>query len=229
MYTIHRLIPNGYATVREYAGHFEVHVTTSAGDPAAADGFAVWCGGRGLKCVRIVLARGTTADQPMATWRRAATTLSAVRAEAETVAADAVAAGFAVARVKIEADPHNAEVPIADADAADHDPGNYFEHHVKLRRERVEPARPPDALLSVCDRHAAHLSRNAFRDGGTFEERFVTLRGYGIGRATAAARFARLVADLRAVGETVAESESEYCVFDTNLRLDAGWLPGDAA
>ena len=211
--------------MRDYRGHFEVHLTARADDPTAADRFAAWCHDRGLKCVRIVLARGTTADQPMATWRRPTTTLSAVLAEADRLAGDAARAGLTVTRTKVEIDPFGPDVPAADADAADHDPANYFEHHVKLRRS---PAAPNDNLLAVCERHAAHLSRNAFRDDGDWQERFVTQRAYRVGRATAAAQLDLLLAELRGLGETVVEHESEYCVYDTNLRLDAGWLPGEA-
>jgi hypothetical protein len=207
--------------VCEYRGHFEVHLTVQDDDR-----FTAWCRDRSLKCVRIVLAQGRTTNQPMGTWRRSATSLSAVVAEAGRLVADAAGAGFIVTRVKVEADPHNADVPASDADAAGHDPTNYFEHHVKLRRD---PAAPRDALLAVCERHAAHLSRNAFRDGGDVEERFVTQRAYGVGRSTSAERLGRLLADLRDLGEIVTESESEYCVYDTNLQLDAGWLPGDPA
>lgn len=210
--------------MREYRGHFEVHLTAQTNTPAVTDRFAGWCRDRGLKCVRIVLDRGATADQPMATWRRSSAVLSAVVEEANRLAADATTDGFAVVRVKVEADPHTADVPLADADAVAHHPKNYFEHHVKLRRA---PDAPRDALLTVCDRHAAHLSRNAFRDGGDGEERFVTQRAYGVGRDTAAARLGRLIDDLRGLGEEVVEHEFEYCVYDSNLQLDAGWLPGD--
>jgi hypothetical protein len=162
----------------------------------------------------------------MATWRRKSTTLSAVLEEARRLADDAAGAGLMVVRSKVEADPRNAGVPEDDADAPGHGPANYFEFHVKLRRGRFAPC---DALLAVCERHAAHLSRNAFRDGGVFEERFVTQRAYGVGRATASARLGLLLADLRALGEEVVETESEYCVYDSNLGLDAGWLPGGPA
>jgi uncharacterized protein (TIGR02996 family) len=205
--------------MRDFAGHFEVHVTARPDGPAGADRFAEWCRARGLKCVRIVLDRGSTTDQPMATWRRANTTLPAVLAEANQHASDAVRDGFAVVRVKIETDPANADVPATDADAI---PELYFEHHVKLRR-------PPHAtragLLAVCERHAAHLSRNAFREVGDTEERFVTQRAYGVGRTTAAERVAALLMHLHDTGETVVESEFEYCVYDSNPSLDAGWLP----
>lgn len=208
--------------MREYRGHFEVHLTVRADNPTATDRFTDWCRDRGLKCVRIVLARGASADQPMATWRRASTRLSAVVDEANRLAAAATGVGFPITRVKVEADPFSADVPVFDADGSAHNPANYFEHHVKLRRV---PGAPREALLAVCERHAAHLSRNAFRDGGEWEERFVTQRAYGIGRTTALARFDQLLAALRGLGETVVEYESEYCVHDTNLTLDAGWLP----
>ncbi|QEL13588.1 hypothetical protein [Limnoglobus roseus] len=212
--------------MREYRGHFEIHLTIRADNPADAGRFVGWCRGHGLKCVRIILARGQTADQPMATWRRPNTTLSAVVAEANRLAADANGAGFAITRVKVEADPHTADVPITDADISDHPPENYFEHHVKLRRDSMAAQ---EGLLAICEGHAAHLSRNAFHDGGTVEERFVTQRAYGVGRVTAAAQLDRLIADLREIGETVVEHEFEYCVYDSNLQLDAGWLPGDPA
>lgn len=204
----------------EYRGHFEVHLTARTADRAATERFAGWCRGRGLKCVHIVLARGETADQPMATWRRSSTAITAVLIEAHRLAADAIAAGCAVVRLKVEVDPNNADVPVTDDDPPP--PETYFEHHVKLLRPSGAPR---EALLEVCERHAAHLSRNAFRDGGEVEERFVTLRHYEIGRVTALARLDQLLADLHALGETVVESESEFCVFDTNLKLDDGWLP----
>jgi hypothetical protein len=207
----------------EYTGHFEVHLTACTGDRGDTARFADWCRGRGLKCVHIVLARGESADQPMATWRRSSTRLSAVLAEADRLAGVAVAAGFAVVRLKVEADPSNADVPVSDDAADTHPPECYFEHHVKLRRP---PDTPRDALLAVCERHMAHLSRNAFRDDGEVEERFVTQRAYGVGRLTAAVRLDRLLTELRRIGEDVIESESEFCVSDTNLNLDAGWLPG---
>src|SRR5262249_58987732 len=105
-------------------------------------------------------------------------------------------------------------------------PGNYFEHHVKLRREA---ATGRELLLRVCLDHAAHLSRNAWReptDG--FEERFVTLRSYRMGRSASEQRLHRLLAALEGVGEHIIDMESEYTVHDSNRALDAGWLPHDA-
>lgn len=209
--------------MRDYRGDFEVHVTVRVAGEAALCAFREWCGQRAFKCVRIVLARGEHPEQPMAAWRRRGTTLPAVIEEAQRDADEAQRAGFVVVRVKVEAAPHNAEVPRHDADAVGHDGRNYFEHHLKLQRDATAPC---DALLQTCQRHGAHLSRNAFRQPTQGqEERFVTLRSYGVGSLSSCQQRERLLAALAALGERVIEHESEYCVYDSNLDLDAGWLP----
>jgi hypothetical protein len=206
----------------EYRGQFEVHVTVSAPAAGSRERFQRWCAERGTKCVWIVLARGAHADQPMATWHSRNTILPAVLNDANVRAADLDALGIRVTRVKIEAAPSNAEVPRRDEETADHAPENYFEHHVKLLRAASAPRA---VLLELCDTFGAHLSRNAFRDTADGrEERFVTLRNYGVGSGTSERQFRRLLAALREVGEHVIEFESEYCVYDSALELDAGWL-----
>jgi hypothetical protein len=208
--------------VREYLGNFEVHLTTKLESALEADRFTQWCQLFHLKCVRIILDRGEFADQPMATWRRGQTTLSHVRQEAHRFAESASREGFAVTRLKIEADPHNADLPKFDEDCAEHNASNYFEHHVKLQRPR---GAEKQQLLAICELNNAHVSRNAFRDTSDFEERFVTLRGYHVGLVTTMAQLQQLLDDLHNLGETILEHESEYCLYDTNLQLDAGWLP----
>ncbi len=210
--------------MHNYRGHFEVHLTVRAA--GAFDAFRAWCEAGRYKCVRIVLARGVHVEQPMATWRRGDTVLPAVLAEATERARDLERAGFAVLRVKIEADPFNDEVPVTDDAALLQPPCNYFEHHVKLRR-KVAAGR--ELLLRACLDHAAHLSRNAWREPAEgFEERFVTLRSYRRGRSASERRLQRLLAALEGAGEQVIGVESEYTVHDSNLALDAGWLPHDA-
>jgi len=210
--------------IQNYRGSFEVHLTIRAA--GALDAFRAWCEVERCKCVRIVLARGELVEQPMATWRRANTVLPDVLAEATKRAQDLERAGFAVVRLKIEADPSNDDVPATDDDALRQPSGNYFEHHVKLRRATAAGS---EVLLCVCLDHAAHLSRNAWRkpaDG--FEERFVTLRSYRLGRFASEQRLQRLLAALEGANEQIIAVESEYTVHDSNLRLDAGWLPPDA-
>jgi hypothetical protein len=211
--------------MRNYRGNFEVHLTVRA--VGTLDAFRAWCEAERCKCVRIVLARGAQLEQPMATWRRDDTVLPDVLAEATERAQDLEHAGFAVARVKVEADPSNDDVPVTDDDALLQPSPNYFEHHVKLRRE---VAAGHESLLRVCLGHAAHLSRNAWREPAEgFEERFVTLRSYRMGRSASEQRLQRLLAALQGADEQVIDVESEYTVHDSNLALDAGWLPHDTA
>lgn len=207
--------------MQNYQGHFEVHLTVAAGSDL--DAFRAWCEVHRCKCVRIVLAQGKQVEQPMTTWRRHATMLPQVLAEATERARNLVEAGFVVVRVKIEADPSNDDVP-ATADAAALQPtGNYFEHHVKLRRLATADC---ESLLRVCQEHEAHLSRNAWQTPAEgFEERFVTLRSYCLTRSASEQRLQRLVSSLVFAGEQILDVESEYTVYDSNLALDAGWLP----
>ena len=199
-----------------------MHITVLAGGQPALLRFQEWSRIRECKCVWIVLACGVHVEQPMATWRRQETNLSRVVEEAERCAADLNRAAIPVVRVKVEAALHNDEIPLHDADAASHAAGNYFEHHVKLLRDRSAPSQ---ALLQACEQHCAHLSRNALREvEAGRQERFVTLRSYGTGRISSECQLQQLLAALRELGEKIVEIESEYCVYDSNLALDAGWL-----
>lgn len=211
------------SNMRNYAGDFEVHLTVAAENAAGLVAFREWCVEREMKCVQIVLARGKYAEQPMATWRRAATVLPDVVDASHKFAAELDRQGFQVVRVKVEATPFNEEVPAQDIEAAEHAPQNYFEHHIKLLRAiHAEKA----TLTDVCEQHAAHLSRNALREPAEGkEERFVTQRAYGTGRETSQEQLDVLLARLDELGEQILECESEYCVYDSNLQLDAGWLP----
>jgi hypothetical protein len=207
-----------------YRGDFEVHLTVRS--VSTLDVFRAWCEAERCKCVRIVLARGMQVEQPMATWRRDDTVLPDVLAEATERAQDLERAGVAVVRVKIEADPSNDDVPTSDSAALLQGSCNYFEHHVKVRREA---AAGYELLLRACLDHAAHLSRNAWRKAAEgFEERFVTLRSYRMGRFASEQQLQRLLAALEGAGEQIIDVESEYTVHDSNLALDAGWLPHDA-
>jgi hypothetical protein len=208
----------------DYRGNFEVHLTVRAVDSLAV--FRDWCAEQQCKCVHIILARGLQAQQPMATWRRSHTALPKVLAEATHRAAELEQAGFPVVRVKIEADPDNDDVPDNDSQALMLPPENYFEHHIKLKRKTTAGT---EQLLPLCLEHGAHLSHNAWREASDgFEERFITLRCYRMGRTSAAMQLHDLYRDLEVAGEQIIDIESEYTVYDSNLALDAGWLPSEA-
>ena len=210
-------------TMQPYNGDFEVHATVCLTHPVSWEQFHTWCTQRQVKPVRILLARGEHVDQPMATWRRSRTRLPAVLSEALLVLNELQDAGFAVVRLKVEAAPFNQGIPQSDEEAGELPENNYFEHHIKLLRKRKAPC---DRLLEICEERSAHLSQNAWREWRPgSEERFVTLRSYCCGRLRYVLRLKALLDALRMIGEQVIEVESEYCVYDSNLDLDRGWLP----
>ena len=96
-------------------GDFEFHITVSGEDAA---GLAEWAGERGVKFTHIVLARGETVSQPMLTVCAEGTD-EAVLGEAEAMAGELRAAGLVVTRVKVEASPFAAGVPVTAEVATD--------------------------------------------------------------------------------------------------------------
>ncbi|MFO0974868.1 MAG: hypothetical protein U0996_00650 [Planctomycetaceae bacterium] len=206
--------------MKDYRGNFEVHITVEVSGSHAP--LHEWCVANDCKCVFIVLARGTHPQQPMVSWRRGTVTLPAVLQEANSRAQELQQSGFLPIRLKIEADPDNEGIPLSDEDASNEPLGNYFEHHIKLRRQITADH---GNLLTLCLDHGAHLSRNAFRiTAGGIEERFVTLRSHGIGCCQSHRRLEELRSSLEAAGEHIVEVESEYAVYDSNIALDDGWL-----
>ena len=94
----------------------------------------------------------------------------------------------------------------------------YFEHHATVvLPEGFDEA----ALVERCRAHEGYVSRNLRKPPG---ERFVTVRSYRVGRATADARFERVLDDVRALGVPLKNRAREFTVFDSAPSLDVGWM-----
>lgn len=210
----------GHLLGRGFGGSFEAHVTIAPTSDDRLARFAALCDELGVKFVRIELPSGAIPVQPMtASYHRG--DLRAVHEEVSAIGRAFAREGFDVTRTKIEAHARNADVPETDDDARALPPQNYFEHHVKVV---VPPNGSLDAVRAVALHHDARLSRNANvrRADGT-EERFVTMRGYHVGRATAEARFGALLAALEALGHPLKNRLREYTVYDSDVAVDEGW------
>lgn len=202
-------------------GAYEAHLTISARSEEELRRFRAFCDAASVKCIFIELSRGAEAFQPMtASYHHG--TLRQAHAEAMALARALVAEGFDVTRLKLEALGKNRDIPEDDATAKAR-PASYFEFHVKAL---VPPGGEGlEALRARCEKHGAHLSRNARKvraDGRS--ERFVTLRVHGLGRANADARFTALLEDLAETGLTLTQRLREWMVYDSNHELDRGWL-----
>lgn len=203
----------------QFVGDFEVHLTVRP--PSDESRLAEWAAARGLRYTRIVLDRGTVPDQPMLTFTVSGMLADSNRA-VEAYARALRAAGFSLARTKIEASPFNEEIPQTTEQAVALPAGCYFEHHVKLILVGEADVLRVRALVEP---HAAHVSRNARRSAGQGRhERFVTQRAHGVGRSEAGARLEALLADLTAAGFPAIEVEREFVVYDDHPGLDAGWI-----
>jgi hypothetical protein len=214
------LTGKGREAILEFAGELETHITVDITDPAGIETLWLWAEREGYAFHHIVLDRGRTPSQPMVS-RRGVGQLSRELDLATALKRQLAVSGFAVSRIKIEAAPENEDVPLSDAEAADHK-GRYFEHHVKLALDStVDMA----AIAAVAVQHSAHLSRNARRvraDG--LQERFVTQRCFAVGRDTARERLEVLLVALRARGYPVVSVEEEFVAYDSTPGVDAGWL-----
>lgn len=197
---------------------YEAHVTVTADDRETVARFAETCRALGIKSILIELPEGATPVQPMtATHHRGP--FEAALAEARAVAARLTEAGFQVVRVKVEALGRAPEAPETDAEAALR-PDRYFELHGVVALAPGDDGGPLAALVAP---FGARLSANALEGKGG--RRYLTQRVYGAGRATAEARFAALLAAVRAAGYPLSRVRRELTVYDSNLALDAGWVP----
>ncbi|GHF61925.1 hypothetical protein GCM10010218_49440 [Streptomyces mashuensis] len=206
-----------------FSGDFEVHVTGRAGDAGRLEEVARLLG---VKFTHIELARGRVVSQPMVTWRGAGE-LEGVRERAGKVVRELERRGVGVVRVKVEASPWAAGVPVTDAEAVALGAAYYFEHHVKLL---LPPGTDPGPLTRLAVAHGAHLSRNPRRvraDGHA--ERFVTQRCHRMGRTAAGARLEALTGALVSEGYDIVSSEREFVVHDSDASLDAGWIGEEGA
>jgi hypothetical protein len=204
----------------DFAGHFETHLTIGLDGIAGVEVLRNWGEARGLKCLHILLERGSSPSQPMLTRRGTGDLASELRI-ANDLSRQLDASGFRVTRIKIEAACTNRDVPATDAQAMAH-PGLYFEHHLKLV---LNPQTDMTPLASLAQEHAAHLSRNALTtrcDGR--EERFVTQRCRLVGREVARRRLDALLEALQVHSYPIIDVEEEFVVFDSNGAIDAGWI-----
>lgn len=220
---------------RDYSQIFEIHVTVQApeGQADPMQTFRDACLGLkssfgAVKPVLIQNASGEAARQMMTASHHVGT-LPEVHVLAFRLSQALVQQGYRVERTKIEANMSNSGVPISDEEAARLSPENYFEFHVKLS---LPPGFDEDNLRAVTASNDARLSRSALRvTGQGVQKRFVTQRLYGIGRDSALKRFERCCSELSASGFAIESRIREYAVYDSNVRLDRGWIdaPGKLA
>ncbi len=205
----------------EFTGELETHLTICLSKTKTVAELQEWGKVYDLKCLHIILDRGDVSSQPMLT-RRASGKLTDEIGTALRLKELLIADGFQVIRIKIEAAPWNEDVPRSSAEIINPSTEKYFEKHIRIL---INSQAEHTELLETVKRHAAHLSRNALRqDSEGFEERFVTQRNWSIGYSESRQKLNELLQEIRALNYPVIDVEEEYVIYDTNLKIDAGWI-----
>lgn len=205
----------------EFTGEFETHITVCLKDSNQFEALQAWGIDRGLKFIHIVLDRGIHVSQLMLTRHGKGGLTNQLKIASES-SKSLKAAGFSVARIKIEAAPWNQDVPQSNVEAANHPGDRYFEHHIKLL---LEPSANIVTLRELAEQHSSHLSRNVLRiRNDDYRERFVTQRCLAVGRVEARQQLQNLLNAIAPLGYLVIEVEEEFVVYDSNLKIDAGWI-----
>lgn len=199
-------------------GVFETHVTVAASADQPA--FRAACGDIGVKCIAIDLPAGETPLQPMTGSFHRGSLIDAQR-EALAIGQELVKRGFDVVRTKIEQHGRLENAPQTDDEAKKAPTTSYFEFHAKL----VLPANADiPAIHAALAAVGGHLSSNA--QNPSSNERFVTLRAFGLGRPNAELRFQALLDAITKLGVPIRNKVREYTVFDSNPAIDRGWIEG---
>ncbi|MFN0203455.1 MAG: hypothetical protein ACKVTZ_18150 [Bacteroidia bacterium] len=204
-----------------YRGNFEAHITLQNYENTQKERFLNTANQLNVKAIVIELARGDVPIQPM-TCSFHQGEYETVKKEVEQLAKQLEIAGFSVSRLKIEASPWNEHIPQTSTEAANHSPKNYFEHHTKIE---INENTSIENLLSLCQKHQAHLSKNAFKSyTNGLSEHFITLRHYTLGLQESQAQFQLLQNELAQSHYVLLKNITEYCIYDSKVEVDNNWL-----
>lgn len=194
---------------------FEAHITIDAVNEGEEQRFLSFCNEYALKPLLIELERGVHWQQAMISALYPVQSLAEVIDYIQPVIAALKAALFYPVRLKVEVPSQCLDQLVLDSLMT---PTAYFEWHAKVLFNDI------DALTTLCELHQAHLSRNALKGATTM--RFVTLREYG-GQRQFDGRVKQLKHALQQGGWQINKQQSEYCVYDSNVALDKGWLSNE--
>jgi hypothetical protein len=191
---------------------FELHLTVSPLSTENLSIFCECCQSLGAKPLLIELAKGIHQEQPMLSKVVQTNSLDNALLMAKDLTKDLGKYDFTVKRVKIEI-PISAKPYLSMVSTPQFSP--YFEWHGKITINRLH------LLLQICQQYSTHLSKNALKE--ETHSRFITLREFGE-EATFRQRTNEFMAVLSQNEFTLLKTQYEYCIYDTNVMLDKGWL-----
>lgn len=195
---------------------FEIHLTVDSLTKERLPSFEQFCQTLGGQAVLIQLPVGEHTQQPMFTMTEKGENLAEILAFIDDLKPRFVAENFSIIRTKLEIPAHQANEFLSQYP----DTNGYFEWHGKV--DFVGLKNLP-TLQVLAKNHQVHLSQNSLKN--LPNQRFITLR-YQLAQQE---DFYQKIADITQTIQqyphfSLLRSQAEYCVFDSNISLDTGWL-----
>lgn len=193
---------------------YEAHVTV-APRPCSPHKFRQACVELGAKAICIELFDTKTLTQPMTSYTFEAKNDEDAKYIARKQAIELYKRGFKPTRLKLEVEPSERKCL-------------YHETHIKVAFEPDDPRLQCDDFGddykdTMFNLYGARLSKNSWSKDETRDIRFFTIREYGT-LASLIIRALQFKWFLLDNGYPILRIETETAIYDTNIKLDAGWL-----
>lgn len=195
---------------------FEFHLTIEQTSSTRLLEFQQLCQQYGGKAILIELATGVHTQQPMFSWLHSAPSFNEFQLHINHLCNIFAQANFPIIRQKVEIPAH--DVTRFFQTHPQHIHQGYYEWHGKIHyaTEQFE------TLKQFAQRYHAHLSKNQLYAQKNY--RFLTIREY-----QQPILFYQNVEHLISAlayypNLTCIKSQYEYCIYDTAIQLDKGWL-----
>ena len=190
----------------------ELHITCNALTSNQIETFENFCYSIDSKPIVILLSSGENKQQPMISKIISCKDKNDIKKELDFIKSKFKANGYRITRIKMEVAPWD----IMEAEQMfNRKKENYFEWHGKINIENEK-----NATLAISE-FGGHISRNVLKKNPNFK--LVTIRDYGT-EQDIKEKIIKLKKGLDQIGINFIKEELEYCIFDSNVSLDKGWI-----
>lgn len=192
--------------------NIELHITCNTLTNDKIESFEKFCHSIKAKPIIILLSKGENKQQPMISKIITCLNKDDIKREMDFIEKKFVSNGYEVIRVKMEVAPWDVK---GVKKIFDNNSENYFEWHGKIRIESEGNS------TSIISNYGGHISRNVLKKDPN--SKFITIRDYGT-EEDIKQKIENLKKGLNQIQVNIIKEELEYCIFDSNVSLDKGWI-----
>lgn len=190
---------------------FEIHLTTSRISEKEIPKFEKFCQDINVKPILIELSSGIHSQQPMISKVIRISDENSLIEEVEAIELKFEKMNYRIIRRKIEVPYWHLE----ESKSFFKESKKYLEWHGKISIDRNQ------LIKDVLIKYGAHLSKNSLKSDPN--RKFLTMRSEE-DISDFKSKIDRLKIDLSAQGISIFKEELEYCIFDSYVSLDEGWI-----